>query len=113
MPDSVLDFAKNAGLITLLTFLIVVICVLIGLGLFVFARRAAAMRWFLLIGIVPVLSGILALYLKFKYASVVMIGMPTAQSIAASRKEGVIDLIAGSAAGTMILMLATVRRRWK
>jgi hypothetical protein len=111
MPDSILDFIKNAGLITVLTFLIVVICVLIGFGLFWFARSTAAMRCFLFVGIVPVLSGILALYLKFKYADVVLKGMATPATIAANRKEGVIDLIAGLVTGLTILLLATIRRR--
>jgi hypothetical protein len=111
MPDSILDFIKNAGLITILTFLTAVICVLIGLGLFFFARSTAARRCWLFIGIVPVLSGILALYLKFKYANAVLKGMATPATIAANRKEGVIDLIVGSATGLTILLLATIRRR--
>jgi hypothetical protein len=32
MPDIIVDFVRHAGLISPLTFLIVVICVLIGLG---------------------------------------------------------------------------------
>jgi hypothetical protein len=111
MHDSIVEFIKNAGLVTIITFLIVIICVLMGPGLFLLARTTVAVRWLLLVGIVPVLSGILALYLKFKYAGVVMMGMPTEHTIAASKREGVIDVIAGSTAGAAILLLAIIRRR--
>ena len=111
MHDSIVEFIKNAGLVTITTFLIVIVCVLMGLGLFLFARATVAVRWLLLVGIVPVLSGILALYLKFKYAGVVMMGMPTPETIAASKREGIIDVIAGLTAGAAILLLAIVRRQ--
>src|SRR3954469_11174045 len=111
MHDSIVDFIKNAGLVTIITFLSVIICVLMGLGLFFLARTTVAVRWLLFVGIVPVLSGILALYPKFKYAGVVMLGTPTEHMIAASKREGIIDLIAGSTAGAVILLLAIIRRR--
>ena len=111
MSESVLDFIRNAGLVTVFTFLIVAFCVLIGFGLFVFARTTATLRWFWLIAILPVLSGILGLYLKFKYANVTMFGMASPQMIAANHREGIIDFFVGTAAGITILLFAMIRRR--
>ena len=111
MSEAVTNFIKNASLITVINFFIFVTFVLIGFALFFFARTKSAMRWFLLIGIVPITSGILAMYLKYKYADTVMTDGATPETIAASHREGLIDLAAGAAGFMVILILMTVRRR--
>ena len=111
MSEAVTNFIKNASLITVINFFIFVTFVLIGSSLFFFAQTKSAMRWFLLIGIVPITSGILAMYLKYKYADTVMTDGATPETIAASQREGLIDLAAGAAGFVVILILMTVRRR--
>jgi hypothetical protein len=108
---TVVEFIKNADLITILDFLIITASILAGFGLFLFARTKSRIRWFLLIGMVPLLSGILAMYLKYRYAGVAMLGPWSAAAAVADRHEGLIGFAAGVTGSIAVLLLGTIHQR--
>src|SRR5437016_5324661 len=112
MGESLTDFVKQAGLFTLLHFFTTAILLLISIAFFIFARSKRAMWWFLGIGVLPVVSGILAMRLKNRLldTGIGMFGELSPQAIASGRLEAIIDLGVG-AAGT-ILILLLIQWRW-
>jgi hypothetical protein len=67
MGEALTDFIKNAGLGTLLHFSVTGILFLVSLGFLLSARTRHQMWWFLGIGILPALSGILAMYSRIEF----------------------------------------------
>jgi hypothetical protein len=106
-----IDFIKNAGLVTLFHLCITTIVLIGGVSFFLLARTRNAMRWFLLIGILPLLSGILTLFVKNRLLDTGkgMFAPLTAEDIAAGRREAWIDLGIGVVASLLILLL----RAWR
>jgi len=108
MPEAVTDFIRNAGFSTLAHFLVTAISVLIGLILLFLVRTRKEMSFLLAVGILPAVSGILAMYFKYRYSSVGMFGPPGPEEIAAAKREAWIDLSVGFAAAAGILLLRSV-----
>jgi hypothetical protein len=109
----VTDFIKDAGLFTLLHLLVTAILVVAGIGLFLFARTRKAMWWFLGIGILPGLSGILIMYIKNRLLDTGMglFAPLSVEAIAAGRREARIDLVVGVVGTMLILSLRAWRLR--
>jgi hypothetical protein len=113
VSEAVTDFIKNAGLTTIAHFLLTGMLILIGLTLFFLARTRGAMAFFLAVGILPAVSGILAMSLKYRYSCFGMFAPADPEAIAAAHREAWIDLSLGIAAALVILFLRTWRRRMK
>jgi hypothetical protein len=113
MVEALTDFIKNAGLFTLLHFLITAILIFVGIALFAFARTRRAMMWFLIIGILPVVSGILTMFLKNRIldSGIGMFGRLSPEGIAAGRREALVDLVGGFTGGIAILLLRAWRQQ--
>jgi hypothetical protein len=111
MFGAVTDFIRNAGLTTFVHFLVTAISILIGFAWFFLARTRREMSFFLAVGILPAVSGILAMYFKYKYSNVGMFAPPGPEEIAAAKREAWIDLSVGLAAAVMIVFLRSWRRR--
>lgn len=111
MFDAVVDFIRNAGLITLAHLLLTAISLMIGCALLFLARTRMEMSFFIAVGILPAVSGILAMYFKYRYSNVGMLAAPGPEAIAAAKREAWIDLSVGLAAAAMILFLRSWRQR--
>jgi hypothetical protein len=111
MSEAVTEFIKNAGLSTVGHFLLIAISLVIGVAFFFLARTRKEMSFFLAVGILPAVSGILAMYFRNKYSGVGMFGPPGPEAIALAQKEAWIDLSAGIAAASVILLLRSWRQR--
>ena len=111
MSEGVTEFIRNAGLSTLFHLLLTAISLLIGCGLLFLARTRTEMSFFLTVGILPAVSGILAMYFKYKYSNVGMFAPPGPEAITAAKREGWIDLGVGLSAAIMILFLRSRRQR--
>lgn len=94
MAEAFTELLKNAGLITLAHFLLLLIFLLAGLVFLIRARTRGHMRWFLAVGILPAVSGILAMYFKLKItnAGIGLMGRLGPEEIAAGRREALVDL---------------------
>jgi uncharacterized membrane-anchored protein len=111
MPEAVADFIKDAGLCTLAHLLLTAIAILSGVALFFLARTRKQMSFFLLVGILPAVSGILAMYFTNKYSTPGMFDPPGPKEIAAAHRDAWIDLTVGLASAGVILLLRDWRRR--
>jgi hypothetical protein len=111
MSEAVTDFIKHAGLSTVAHLLLAVISILFGVALFFLARTRRAMSFFFVVGILPAVSGILAMYSTNKYSTVTMFGRPRSEDIAAAHRDGWIDLAVGLGAAGAILFLRAWRHR--
>jgi hypothetical protein len=107
MGEALTDFIKNAGLVTLLHFSVTGILFLVSLGFLLSAPTRRQMSWFLGIGILPALSGILAMYFKNRVLDTGRdaFGPLGPEAIAAGRREALINLGVGVAGTTAILAL--------
>jgi len=87
MGETLTEFVKQAGLFTVLHFFITKVLILIGIAFFIFGQSKTAMWWFLGIGILPVLSGILTMYLENRLLDIGlgMFGRLGPQEIASGR----------------------------
>ena len=95
MSGALAHFFRNAGLTTFAHPLLTIISMLIGFVLFFLARTRKEMSFFLAVGILPAVSGILAMYFKYKYSNVGMFGPPGPEAITAGKREAWIDLSVG------------------
>src|SRR5438132_1047821 len=113
MAEALTNFIKNAGLITILHLLITAILVLVSLAFFVSARTRTSMLWFLLIGILPALSGILTMYFKNRIVDqgIGMFSRLSAEGIASGHREAFVDFVVGVVATVGILGLRTWRQQ--
>jgi hypothetical protein len=107
------EFIRNAGLISLLNLLLITLCIVAGLVFFFRARATGHMRWFLGVGILPTISGILAMYFKLKItnAGIGLFGRLGPEAIAVGRREALVNLVIGVAASAGILGLRAWRGR--
>jgi hypothetical protein len=62
MFDAVVDFIRNAGLVTLAHLRLTAISLVIGCDLLFLARTRKEMSFFIAVGILPAVSGILAMF---------------------------------------------------
>jgi uncharacterized membrane protein len=110
--DALSDFIKNAGLFTLLHLLVTAILILIAIVLSFSARARSTKWWWLVIGIVPAVSGILLWYLRNR-ALDRGIGLMShvMGDVLEGRREARINLLFGLAGTTVILFLTVWRRR--
>ncbi|HYX28708.1 MAG TPA: hypothetical protein VE863_09080 [Pyrinomonadaceae bacterium] len=111
MREALTDFIKNAGLFTVLHFFIIIFVLLLGLAMTMLVRKRAGQIWFLMIGLIPAISGILAWYLENDIANhrLGMLGRLNDAAVADLRREALIDLIFGLLVAAVVLGL----RMWR
>lgn len=110
MREALTDFIGNAGLFTVLHVLITSLVLVVGLALILVRSRVGGI-WFLVIGFIPALSGILAWYFENNVAKhrLGMFGRLSDGEVAAVRREALIDLIVGLAGAGVLVGL----RMWR
>lgn len=110
--EALTDFIKNAGGLTLLHFLVTGILLLVAIIMFIAARSHTAMPWFTIISFVPVLSGILSMYLKNRLLETEMgkFGRLSSEAIAEDREAIICAATAIGATGTTLMVLLRVLR---
>jgi len=110
MRESLTDFIKDAGLFTVLHFSITTIVLVVGLAMMLVRSRVSG-TWFLVIGFIAALSGILAWQFENDIAThrLAMFGPLSDAGVAAVRREALIDLIVGLVGAGVLLGLRTWR----
>jgi hypothetical protein len=110
MREALTDFIKNASLFTVLHFFITTLVLVVGVALMLVRGRVGGI-WFLVIGFIAALSGILAWYFANDIADhrLAMFGPLSDAGAAAVRREALIDLIVGLAGAGVLLGL----RMWR
>ena len=111
MSEAVTDFIKNAGLSAVAHLLVTAISILLGVALFFLARTGKEMAFFLAVGILPAVSGILAMYFTNKYSTVGMFAPASPEAIAAAHRDAWVDLTVGLATAGGLLLLRSWRQR--
>jgi hypothetical protein len=112
--DALTDFFKNAGLLTLLHLLITAILVLIATRWSFSIQRNSIMWWWLPIGIVPAVSGILLWYFINHTVDTAIREMShfiVPDDVPVIRREARLDLMFGLAGTTVILLLRSWRQK--
>ena len=110
MRESLTDFIEDAGLFTVLHFSITTLVLVVGLAMMLVRSRVGG-TWFLVIGFIAALSGILAWYFENDIANhrLAMFGRLSDAGVAAVRREALIDLIVGLAGAGVLVGL----RMWR
>ena len=103
--EALTEFVKHAGLLTLLNFLIVIVFLLLGVTIAIFARSRKAMKGLLAISFVPAFSGILTTYFQYRIidSGLGMFGQLSPHAIALGRRDALISGGVG-VAGTVLLL---------
>ena len=103
--EALTEFVKHATLLTLLNFLIVIVFLLLGVSIAIFARSRKAMKGLLVISFVPALSGILTTYFQNRIldSGQGMFGQLSPHVIALGRRDALISGGVG-VAGTVLLL---------
>jgi asparagine N-glycosylation enzyme membrane subunit Stt3 len=104
--ESLTNFLKDLGLLSLLNILVTVILILAGFVTLIVARTRRAIYRLLAIASLPLLLGALSMYVKNRALDegYGMFGRLNAQEIVAGRREALIIACIG-AAGTIVLVL--------
>jgi hypothetical protein len=113
--ETLTDFLKNATLLTLLTLLITVISILFGIVILIFARRQRPMYWVLAIATLPLLAGLVTLYVDNRTLDTGrgMFGRLTDHAIAAGRRDALITAVIGSVGAIVVFLLGVLGLRRK
>ena len=113
MGEALTDFIKNASLFTVLHLFISIVVLLVGFVVTILTRSRAGGTWFLLIGIIPALSGILAWRFENDIANHrrAMFGLLDDAGVAAVHREALVDLIVGFVVAAVVLSLRMWRQR--
>ena len=104
--EAVGDFVKNLGLLDLLIIVLTVILILAGILILIFGRSRRLIYGFLSAAVLPLLLGLLGLYLKNLALDrgFGLVGHLSAEGIAAARREALIIAAIG-VGGTFVLVL--------
>ena|ERR1041385_2311308 len=112
MREALTDFIKNAGLFTVLHFLITTLVLVVGFALLLGRTRVGGIC-FLVIGSIAAVSGILAWYFENHIANhrLAMFGRLSDAGVAAVRREALIDLVIGLAGAGLLVGLGFWRQQ--
>jgi hypothetical protein len=100
--ETLSDFLKHATLLTLLTLLTTLISILVGVAVLVFARTRRPMYLMVVAAALPLLSGLLTMYVDNRQLDTGhgMFGRLSAEAIAAGRGEALVTACIGAAGGS-------------
>jgi len=108
--ETLTDFLKNATLLTLLTLLTTVISILVGIAVLVFARVRRPMYLIVAAAALPLLSGLLTMYVDNRELDTGygMFGRLSAKAIAAGRRDALITACIGAAGAVLMVLMGIV-----
>ncbi len=113
--ETLTDFLKNATLLTLLTLLTTVISVLVGIAVLVFARTRRPMYVIVAAAALPLLSGLLTMYVDNRELDTGygMFGRLSAKAIATGRRDALITGCIGAAGAVLMVLMGIVGLKLK
>ena len=111
--EALSDFVKNAGLFTLLHLLVTVVFVVIAIRWRFSAQPRSTMGWWLAIGIVPAVSGILLWYIRNRTldTAISLMSDLIPEDVSGIRREARVNLLFGLGGTTVILLLRSWRQK--
>ena len=110
MAQAVTDFLRNAGLLDLLNMLIAAIFVVIGLASFV-SRRPMHLYKLMGLAMVPLLLGLVTMYVDYTTSGIGMFGTPSEAAIAARRQAALINGVIGALGALVFVALGMLGRK--
>lgn len=112
MVRAVTDFLMDAGLIDLLNILIAAVFILLGLVSIV-ARRPTNMYKLVRLAMVPLLLGLVTMFVDYSTSGVSMFGIPDQAAIAARKQAALINGMIGTLGALVFVATGMLGRKRK
>ena len=113
MAQAVTDFLRNSGLLDLLNILTAAIFMLVGLVAWIVSESPRHIYKLLGLGMVPLLIGLLTMYVDYRTSGISMFGTPDGAAIAARRQAALINGIIGALAALVFMATGMLGRKRK